>query len=78
MNYAKLKDFALCDVYGRLIRILHSMATQKNGCLLIEEKVTQKELASRVGASQKTIARILKDLSSGGYIKYDKKLISIC
>ena len=53
------------------------MATQKNGCLLIEEKVTQKELASRVGASQKMVARILKDLSSGGYIKYDKKLISI-
>jgi len=39
--------------------------------------VTQRELANHVGASQKMIARILKALTNDGYIKYDKKLISI-
>ena len=72
-----IKNFALCDVYGRLTNILQEMAIEKQGCLLIEERITIKELASRIGASPKMVGRILKDLSAGGYIKFEKGRISI-
>lgn len=73
----KVRNFALYDVYGRLVKILLSMANSNDGCLRIEEKITQKELASRVGASPKMVARILKNLCDGGYITYQNKRISI-
>ncbi|MFV2056805.1 MAG: Crp/Fnr family transcriptional regulator [Thiohalomonadales bacterium] len=73
----KVRNFALCDVYGRLVKILQSMASHKNGCLQIEEKITQRELAGHIGASQKMVARILKDLCKGGYITYQNKMLSI-
>ena len=36
--------------------------------VVIEERLTQQDIASRVGASREMVSRILKDLSDGGYI----------
>ncbi|MEK6209758.1 MAG: cyclic nucleotide-binding domain-containing protein [Pseudomonadota bacterium] len=59
---------ALLDVYGRVARLLLDTATEENGKLMVGERLTQQEIAKRVGASRETVSRILTDLREGGYI----------
>jgi CRP/FNR family cyclic AMP-dependent transcriptional regulator len=72
-----VKSLALMDVYGRVARLLLDMAVDHKGQLVIEEKLTQQDIASRVGASREMISRIFKDLTAGGYISIDNKRITI-
>ena len=72
-----VKSLALMDVYGRVARMLLEIAVPHDGELIVEEKLTQQDIADRVGASREMISRILKDLATGGYISIDKKRITI-
>ncbi|HYA19759.1 MAG TPA: Crp/Fnr family transcriptional regulator [Burkholderiales bacterium] len=72
-----VKSLALLDVYGRVARLLLSLATDLNGELVIAENLTHQDLANRVGASREMISRILKDLSLGGYITVEGRKIII-
>lgn len=70
-----IKAFAMKDVYGRLVSFFEAQAIEEDGVLKIKPKMTQKLLASRVGATRERVARIMKDLSVGGYIKVDTDAI---
>lgn len=72
-----VKSLALMDVYGRVARLLLELATEKDGKLVVHERLTQQDIASRVGASREMISKILKDLSAGGYITVEHKRITI-
>lgn len=72
-----VKSLALMDVYGRVARLLLEMAAEQDGKLVITEKLTQQDIASRVGASREMISKIFKDLSIGGYITVEQKRITI-
>ncbi len=72
-----VKSLAMMDVYGRVARMLLDLATEQDGKLVISERLTQKDMAARVGASREMINRILKDLSTGGYIKVEDRRITI-
>ncbi len=72
-----IKDLALLDVYGRVARLLLNMAVEHDGKLAIPEKLTQQEIAERVGASRDMVSRIFRDLSAGGYIKVENRIITI-
>jgi CRP/FNR family cyclic AMP-dependent transcriptional regulator len=63
-----LKNLALLDVYGRVAKLLLELATEVDGRLVIDLRLTQQEIADRVSASREMVSRILKDLSVGGYI----------
>ena len=63
-----VRSLAMLDVYGRVARTLLELAVDQNGKLVIPEKLTQKDLAARVGASREMINRILRDLTTGGYV----------
>jgi CRP/FNR family cyclic AMP-dependent transcriptional regulator len=65
---ASLKSLALMDVYGRVARLLLELAEDSGGQLAISHRLTQQEIASRIGASREMVSRILKDLSIGGYL----------
>jgi CRP/FNR family transcriptional regulator, cyclic AMP receptor protein len=41
------------------------------------ERLTQQDMASRVGCAREMVSRILKDLRTGGYIKDDGERIII-
>ena len=41
------------------------------------EKLTQQDIADRVGASREMVARILKDLTIGEYIRFEGRHIII-
>ena len=63
-----VKSLALMDVYGRVARLLLELAEESSGTLVIPQRLTQQDIASRIGASREMVSRILKDLSIGGYL----------
>ncbi len=68
---------ASLDVYGRVSRLLLDLAVPENENLVIPEKPTQQEIAHRVGSSREVVNRILGYLSAGGYIKINRRTITI-
>src|SRR5262245_39971827 len=72
-----VKSLALQDVYGRFTRLLHELAEQRDGKLVVAEKLTQQEIANRIGASREMVSLILKDLTKGGYLSVAGKRITI-
>ena len=75
---ADVKSLALQDVYGRVANVLMDLSEERgDGTLLIPEKLTQQDIADRVGASREMVARILKDLTIGEYIRFEGRHIVI-
>jgi len=72
-----IKSLALMDVYGRVARMLLELAVERDGALVIEDRPTQQEMANRVGASREMISRIFSDLSDGGYVRKEDRLLVI-
>lgn len=68
-----VKSLALMDVYGRVARLLLELAEERDSVLVIAERLTQQEIANRVGASREMVSRILKDLSTGGYLTQSRE-----
>ena len=73
-----IESLALMDVYGRVAGTLLKFAKpEQDGTKVIREKLTQKEIASMVGASREMVSRIFKDLTTGGYITVEGGVITI-
>jgi CRP/FNR family cyclic AMP-dependent transcriptional regulator len=72
-----VRSLALLDVYGRVARLLLELAVEQDGVRVIPERLTQQDIASRVGASREMISLILKDLVAGGYITVSGKRITV-
>ena len=70
-----VKSLALSDVYGRLVRLLNALATVEDGTLGVREKLTQQDIADRVGASRDMIGKLMKDLVAGGYLQVEDRTI---
>lgn len=65
-------DFALMDVYGRIVKLLKESAIEEDG-RAITPKLTHQQIAERVGASREMVGKILKDLRLGGYLGTEGK-----
>jgi len=72
-----VRSLALMDVYGRVARLLLEMSEEVNGKNVIRQRLTQRDIASMVGASREMVSRILRDLSIGGYITIENKIITL-
>jgi CRP/FNR family cyclic AMP-dependent transcriptional regulator len=72
-----VKSLALQNVYGRFAKLLQELAVNEDGKLVITDKLSQQEMANRIGASREMINRIVKDLTAGGYISTDGPRITI-
>lgn len=72
-----IRKLGLMDVYRRIVVTFLNMAEEYDGKWIIREKLTQQNIASRVGASREMVARILKDLRTGSYISMDDGYIVI-
>lgn len=73
-----LKSLALSDVYGRLVRLVNTLAVATpEGNLVVPERLTHQDIASRVGASRDMIGKLLKDLVAGGYLSIEDRTITV-
>ena len=70
----QIEALAFLDVYGRLARFL---IENQNVDGVVEEKLTQQELADLVGSSRETINRIFNELVSGGFLTKEKGRMKI-
>lgn len=74
----KVEDLVVLDVYGRLVKLLDSLAEQEeNGRRVVSLPLTQNDIGLRVGASREMISRILSELEKGGYLTINNKIITL-
>ncbi|TAK52367.1 MAG: Crp/Fnr family transcriptional regulator [Betaproteobacteria bacterium] len=74
---ASVKSLALMDVYGRVARLLLELADERDGAWVIDGRLTQQDIANRIGASREMVSRILKDLVEGGYVAVQRDRIIV-
>ena len=72
-----LKRMALLNVQGRLTSLLTSLTPKQQGVGYITEKLSQQQLAERVGASRDMVSRILHDLAAEGYVTIHSRQIEV-
>ena len=70
----QIEDLAFKDVYGRIARLLTDLKNKDN---VITEKLTNTEIAFRVGASREMVSRIVSELKNGGYIEKNKGVLKL-
>lgn len=64
----QVRSIALDDVYGRMVRVLNELSEPVGGERMLRHKLTQQDIADRVGASREMVNRVMKELTAGGYI----------
>lgn len=72
-----VKSLALSDVYGRLVRLINALAVPREERLVVHERLTQQDIADRVGASRDMIGKLMKDLVAGGYLLVEDRQITV-
>jgi CRP/FNR family cyclic AMP-dependent transcriptional regulator len=72
-----VRSLALMDAYGRVARLLLDASVTEKGLQYVPERLTQAEIASRVGCSREMVSRIFKDLVKGHYITLEPERIVI-
>ena len=73
----KIKDLALHDVYQRVTHLLQGLSQDQAGVSMVSERLSQQEIANRVGASRDMVARVMRELVTGGYVEVDHKAIKL-
>jgi CRP/FNR family cyclic AMP-dependent transcriptional regulator len=68
MAIGNVRSLALLDGYGRIARLLLTLARPVEGTLRVTEPMTQQEFGERAGVSRDMVNRVFGDLASGGYI----------
>jgi CRP/FNR family transcriptional regulator, cyclic AMP receptor protein len=76
---AAVRDLALLDAYGRLAAALDALAepADASGLRSVPPRTTHVDLAQRIGTSREMVSKLLRDLEKGGYIKVDKRSMSL-
>ena len=69
------KNLALLDVYGRIRILFNDSLVEKDGLLSLDKPLTQQRIADQIGSSREMVARILKELLSGHYIRMENRRI---
>ena len=73
----RVLDLAVKDVYGRFVKFIDESAIEQKGARVVPERLTQHDIAARIGGSREMVNRIVKDLSAGGYISVDARQITV-
>jgi CRP/FNR family cyclic AMP-dependent transcriptional regulator len=64
-----VKGLALEDVYTRVVQLLAQLAQPEGPHRVVQERLTQQDIADRVGSSREMVSRIFKELVAGGYVQ---------
>lgn len=71
----QVKSLALQDVYGRVARVLMELSDSGpagSDARVVRQKLTQQDIADRVGSSREMVHRVMKELAIGGYVTPDE------
>jgi CRP/FNR family transcriptional regulator, cyclic AMP receptor protein len=73
----KIKGLALEGVRERVLSLLEGLAVERDGVRLVGERLSQTEIANRVGASRDMVGRVFKELQADGSIRLDRRQITL-
>jgi CRP/FNR family transcriptional regulator, cyclic AMP receptor protein len=59
------------------VRFIDEHAIVQDGKRVVPERLTQHDIAVRIGGSREMVSRIVKELSAGGYISIDSKHVIV-
>ncbi len=71
----QVKSLALQDVYGRVTRVLMELSDPVDDHpeqRLVRQRLTQQDIADRVGSSREMVHRVMKELAIGEYVVTDE------
>lgn len=74
---SKIKGLALQGVRERVLSLLQGLAVDRGGERIVGERLSQVEIAHRVGASRDMVSRVFKELQQEGYLRLDKRQITL-
>lgn len=74
---SKIKGLALQGVRERVLSLLQGLAVDRGGERIVGERLSQVEIAHRVGASRDMVSRVVKELQQEGYLRLDKRQITL-
>lgn len=74
---SKIKGLALQGVRERVRALLEGLAVERDGERIVGERLSQTEIASRVGASRDMVSRVFKELQQDGSIRVDRRQITL-
>ncbi len=63
------KSLALEDVYSRVVGLLQRLSVPEGEQRVLLQRMTQQDIAERVGSSREMVSRIFKELTVGGYVR---------
>jgi CRP/FNR family transcriptional regulator, cyclic AMP receptor protein len=64
----QVKSLALQDVYGRIVRVLTELSEPEADGRVLRHRLTQQDIADRIGSSREMVSRVMKELTAGGYV----------
>lgn len=65
----QVKSLALQNVYGRMVRLLTELSEPEGSARVVRRRLTQQDIAGRIGSSREMVNRVLKELTIGGYVE---------
>ena len=65
----QVKSLALQNVYGRMVRLLMELSEPVGDERIVQRRLTQQDIAGRIGSSREMVNRVLKELTIGGYVE---------
>lgn len=72
----QVRGLALQDVYSRMTRLFLDASDVRGDERVVRHKLTQKDIAERIGSSREMVNRVMKELTIGGYIvRRDGRLV---
>jgi CRP/FNR family cyclic AMP-dependent transcriptional regulator len=75
MATSKIKGLALQGVRERVHALLLGLAVERDGVQMVGERLSQTEIAQRVGASRDMVGRVFKELQADGAIRMEGRQI---
>jgi CRP/FNR family transcriptional regulator, cyclic AMP receptor protein len=79
-NTEQVKSLALDDVYGRIARLLRKLAREDAahpGVAVVPDRMTQQDIAERIGSSREMVSRVFKPLVEGGWVEMREGRIAL-
>jgi len=72
------RAMALSGVYPRMVGLLEALSEpHADGTRHVRDRLTHRDIASRLGCSREMISRLLKDLEQGGYLVVEQNRVVI-
>ncbi|MDB5749859.1 MAG: hypothetical protein JWP65_280 [Ramlibacter sp.] len=74
---SKIKGLALQGVRERVLALLQGLAVERDGGRIVGERLSQQEIAQRVGASRDMVRRVFQELQADGAIGIERRQITL-